>query len=103
MNQNRRDFMKGTGAVCALAAAGRLPGNLTGVKPAAAETRGMAHGLTLLNIRTGTEDRLGVKSEKGVLDVVEASKILRMHAPATVDDLLQNQDGPSLNALVDAA
>jgi 2-keto-4-pentenoate hydratase/2-oxohepta-3-ene-1,7-dioic acid hydratase in catechol pathway len=103
MNQNRRDFMKGTGAVCALAAAGRLPGNLTGVKPATAETRGMAHGLTLLNIRAGTEDRLGVKSEKGVLDVVEASKILRMHAPATVDDLLQNQDGPSLNALVDAA
>jgi 2-keto-4-pentenoate hydratase/2-oxohepta-3-ene-1,7-dioic acid hydratase in catechol pathway len=103
MNQNRRDFMKGTGAVCALAAAGRLPENLTGAKPAAAETRGMAHGLTLLNIRTGTEYRLGVKSEKGVLDVVEASKILRMHAPATVDDLLQNQDGPSLNALVDAA
>jgi len=103
MNQNRRDFMKGTGAICALAAAGRLPENLTGAKPAAAETRGMAHGLTLLNIRTGTEYRLGVKNEKGVLDVVEASKILRMHAPATVDDLLQNQDGPSLNALVDAA
>jgi 2-keto-4-pentenoate hydratase/2-oxohepta-3-ene-1,7-dioic acid hydratase in catechol pathway len=26
-----------------------------------------------------------------------------MHAPATMDDLLQNQAGPSLNALVDAA
>ncbi len=103
MSQNRRDFMKGTGAVCVLAAAGRLPENLTGAKPAAAETRGMAHGLTLLNIRTGTGYRLGVKNETGVLDVVEASKILRMHAPATVDDLLQNQDGPSLNALVDAA
>jgi 2-keto-4-pentenoate hydratase/2-oxohepta-3-ene-1,7-dioic acid hydratase in catechol pathway len=103
MSQNRRDFIKGTSAVCALAAAGRLPENLTGAKPAAAETRGMAHGLTLLNIRTGTDYRLGVKNEKGVLDVVEASKILRMHAPATVDDLLQNQDGPSLNALVDAA
>ncbi len=103
MNQNRRDFMKGTGAVCALAAAGRLPAEITDGKPAATETRGMAHGLTLLNIRAGTEYRLGVKSEKGVLDVVEAAKILHMHAPATIDDLLQNQDGPSLNALVDAA
>ena len=63
----------------------------------------MAHGLTLLNIRTGTDYRLGVKTDKGILDVVEAAKILRMHAPATIDDLLQNQDGPSLNALVDAA
>jgi 2-keto-4-pentenoate hydratase/2-oxohepta-3-ene-1,7-dioic acid hydratase in catechol pathway len=103
MNQNRRDFMKGTGAVCALAATGHLPAEVTGAKPAEAEKRGMAHGLTLLSIRAGTEYRLGVKNEKGVLDVVETAKILRMHAPATIDDLLQNQDGPSLNALVDAA
>jgi 2-keto-4-pentenoate hydratase/2-oxohepta-3-ene-1,7-dioic acid hydratase in catechol pathway len=63
----------------------------------------MARGLTLLTIRKGDEYRLGVKNEKGILDVVEAAKILRMHAPATVDDLLQNEDGPSLNALVNAA
>jgi len=35
--------------------------------------------------------------------VNEASKLLHLHAPATMDDLLQNEDGPSLNALVDAA
>ena len=63
----------------------------------------MARGLMLLNIRRGTEYRLGVKTEKGILDVVEAAKILHTHAPATIDDLLQNEDGPSLNALVDAA
>jgi 2-keto-4-pentenoate hydratase/2-oxohepta-3-ene-1,7-dioic acid hydratase in catechol pathway len=63
----------------------------------------MARGLTLLNIRRGAEYRLAVKNEKGILDVVEATKILHMHAPATIDDLLQNEDGPSLNALVDAA
>jgi 2-keto-4-pentenoate hydratase/2-oxohepta-3-ene-1,7-dioic acid hydratase in catechol pathway len=103
MNQNRRNFIKGTGAVCALAATGVLPARLADAKPAPSESRGMARGLTLLNIRSGAEYRLGVKNEKGVLDVVEAAKILRMHAPATIDDLLQNQDGPSLNALVDAA
>src|SRR5580704_12654230 len=104
MNRNRRDFMKGTGAVAALAMAGGLPEKLAAAHPSPADSRvsGMAHGLTLLNIRSGADYRLGVKNEKGILDVVEAGKILHMHAPATIDDLLQNQDGPSLNALVDA-
>jgi 2-keto-4-pentenoate hydratase/2-oxohepta-3-ene-1,7-dioic acid hydratase in catechol pathway len=103
MNRNRRDFMKGTGAVAALAMTGGLPAKLAAAQPPSPELRGMAHGLTLLNIRSGADYRLGVKNEKGILDVVEAAKILHMHAPATIDDLLQNQDGPSLNALVDAA
>ena len=96
--------MRDTSALCALAMSGRLPAAaLTEAKPGATETRGMARGLTLLNIRHGDECRLGVKNEKGILDVVEAAKILHMHAPATIDDLLQNEDGPSLNALVDAS
>jgi 2-keto-4-pentenoate hydratase/2-oxohepta-3-ene-1,7-dioic acid hydratase in catechol pathway len=103
MKQNRRNFMKSTGAVCALATTSRLPATLAEAKPGSTEGRGMARGLTLLNIRNGAEYRLGVKTEKGILDVVEAAKILHMHAPATIDDLLQNEDGPSLNALVEAA
>jgi 2-keto-4-pentenoate hydratase/2-oxohepta-3-ene-1,7-dioic acid hydratase in catechol pathway len=65
--------------------------------------RGVAHGLTLLTMRRSGEFRLGVKTDKGILDAPEAARILRMHSPATMDDLLQNEDGPSLNALVDAA
>jgi 2-keto-4-pentenoate hydratase/2-oxohepta-3-ene-1,7-dioic acid hydratase in catechol pathway len=103
MNRNRRDFMKGTGAVAAFALAGGLPANLAAAQPPPAGSRGMARGVTLLNIRRGADYRLGVKNEKGILDVVEAAKILHMHAPSTIDDLLQNEDGPSLNALVDAA
>jgi 2-keto-4-pentenoate hydratase/2-oxohepta-3-ene-1,7-dioic acid hydratase in catechol pathway len=103
MKQNRRNFMKSTGAVCALATSGRLPAALAEAKPRGTEARGMARGLTLLNIRRGAEYRLGVKTEKGILDVVEAAKILHTHAPATIDDLLQNEDGPSLNALVDSS
>jgi 2-keto-4-pentenoate hydratase/2-oxohepta-3-ene-1,7-dioic acid hydratase in catechol pathway len=64
--------------------------------------RGMARGLTLLTLRRDGEYRLGVKTEKGILDVSAAAKLLHMHAPATMDDLLQNEDGPSLNALVEA-
>jgi 2-keto-4-pentenoate hydratase/2-oxohepta-3-ene-1,7-dioic acid hydratase in catechol pathway len=107
MKQNRRNFIRATGAVCALATTSGLPAAFAETKPGATETRGMARGLTLLNIsqnsRRGADYRLGVKTEKGILDVVEAAKILRMHAPDSIDDLLQNQDGPSLNALVDAA
>lgn len=106
MTQNRRTFIKSTGAVCALATTSRLPA-LTETRPEAAEARGMARGLTLLNIlqntSRGTEYRLGVKTEKGILDVIKAGNILHMGAPATIDDLLQNEDGPRLNALVDAA
>jgi 2-keto-4-pentenoate hydratase/2-oxohepta-3-ene-1,7-dioic acid hydratase in catechol pathway len=71
--------------------------------PEARRARGMARGLTLLTIQRDGEFRLGVKTGKGILDVTEAATLLQMHAPATVDDLLQNEDGPSLNALVDAA
>jgi 2-keto-4-pentenoate hydratase/2-oxohepta-3-ene-1,7-dioic acid hydratase in catechol pathway len=63
----------------------------------------MACGLTLLTMQHDGDFRLGVKTGKGVLDVTEASRLLHMHAPATMDDLLQDEDGPSLNALVDAA
>jgi 2-keto-4-pentenoate hydratase/2-oxohepta-3-ene-1,7-dioic acid hydratase in catechol pathway len=103
MKENRRNFMKGTGAACALALTNGLPAGLTRTELGATESRGMARGLTVLSIRRGTEYRLGVKNENGVLDVVQAAKILRMRAPATIDELLQNEDGPNLNALVDAA
>jgi 2-keto-4-pentenoate hydratase/2-oxohepta-3-ene-1,7-dioic acid hydratase in catechol pathway len=65
--------------------------------------RGMAHGLTLLTMRRSGEFRLGVKTDQSILDVPEAAKLLQMYAPATLDDLLQHEEGPSLNALVDAA
>lgn len=63
----------------------------------------MAQGLTLLNMRVQGEYRLGVKTDKGILDVPRAANLLKMHAPASMDALLQREDGPSLNALVDAA
>ena len=65
--------------------------------------RGMARGLKLLSMRRHGEYRLGVKTAKGILDVPEAAKRLGKDAPGTVDDLLKAEDGPSLNALVDAA
>ena len=72
-------------------------------KPDLNRARGIARELTLLTMRRNGQYRLGVKTDKGILDAPRAAELLHMHAPATMDDLLQDEDGPSLNALVSTA
>lgn len=103
MQQNRRNILKGAGAIAAMAATGKLTSSRAEATETGSRQRGMAKGLTLLTLRKNGEYRLGVKADKGILDVPEAATLLKMPAPATMDDLLQHEDGPSLNALVDAA
>jgi len=108
METDRRDFLKVAGTAGAIAATGVVLAGTAqpaSAAPAPSKTgpRGMAHGLTLLTFRHNGEYRLGVKTERGVLDVKDSAAALRMPAPPTMDDLLQNEDGVSLNALVDAA
>lgn len=100
----RRNVLKGAGAVAAIGVTGGL---IMGHAEASADPRvrprGMARGLTVLNVRRNGVCVLGVKTDKGILVVQDAAKVLHMYAPADIDDLLQHEDGPSLNALVDAA
>jgi 2-keto-4-pentenoate hydratase/2-oxohepta-3-ene-1,7-dioic acid hydratase in catechol pathway len=103
MQQNRRTILKGAGAIAAMAATGKIAAGRTKSSSAHKHERGMAHGLTLLTMRVQGEYRLGAKTDQGILDVPQAAKLLNLHAPATMDELLQHEDGPSLNALVDAA
>jgi 2-keto-4-pentenoate hydratase/2-oxohepta-3-ene-1,7-dioic acid hydratase in catechol pathway len=103
MDQDRRNFLKGAGIVAAIAATGGLSLGHAEAKPARTQARGMARGLTLLTVRRNGEYRLGAKTDKGILDVRQAAELLRMPGPATMDDLLQNEEGPALNALVTAA
>jgi 2-keto-4-pentenoate hydratase/2-oxohepta-3-ene-1,7-dioic acid hydratase in catechol pathway len=91
---DRRRFLQGAGLAAVSAAA---------VPAAPAVQRGMARGLTLLTIRREGQNRLAVKTAGGILDVAAAAKALRLPAPGTLDELLQNEDGPALNALVKAA
>jgi 2-keto-4-pentenoate hydratase/2-oxohepta-3-ene-1,7-dioic acid hydratase in catechol pathway len=65
--------------------------------------KGMARGLTLLSIRKGAEVRLAAKTPRGILDVVEAARLLEMDGPRTLDEQLQQEDGPRLEAIVKAA
>ncbi|MGE0043216.1 MAG: fumarylacetoacetate hydrolase family protein [Vicinamibacterales bacterium] len=112
MTHDRRAFLKNAttvGAAGALAATAGIGCAAGPTAPAAAAPpartlgTGMATGLTLLTMRVDGADRLGVKTAKGVLDVPRAAGLLSMYAPATMDDLLQQEDGPSLQAVVDAA
>lgn len=96
MDQSRKDFH--TADTVAATAGPRAE-----YADAGKHARGMTRGLTLLTMHRDGRYRLGVKSGKGILDVPEAAKRLHLRAPATMDDLLQNESGPSLNALVDAA
>jgi 2-keto-4-pentenoate hydratase/2-oxohepta-3-ene-1,7-dioic acid hydratase in catechol pathway len=105
MKHDRRSFLKGTTAAAALAATGAWNGASAASAALDREppAKGMAKGLTLLTMRRAGEYRLGVKTMGGILDVAEAAKILHLHAPATMDEMLQNQDGASVNAVVEAA
>jgi len=93
-----RDSLEGQQAASSMTVTAKIQPNSD-----SGRARGMARGLSMLAMRRQGTVRLGVKTERGVLDVPEAAERLRTHAPNTVDDLLQSEDGPSLNALVDAA
>jgi 2-keto-4-pentenoate hydratase/2-oxohepta-3-ene-1,7-dioic acid hydratase in catechol pathway len=79
--------------------------NRSGVddEPVHKSVRGLAQRLTLLTMIRGGRYCLAVKTDKGILDVPQTAHLLSMPAPATMDELLQKEDGPRLNALVDAA
>ena len=65
--------------------------------------RGLARGLTLLTLVRDGAPRLAAKTVQGILDVGEAAKLLRLPAPATLDDMLQREEGAAVNAVVKAA
>ena len=103
MKSDRRTFLKNAGALGALAAVGGLKSASAETKVTADAKKGMARGLMLLTMRRNGEYRLGAKTSRGILDVKQAAEILKMHSPATLDDMVQNEEGASVNAVVDAA
>jgi hypothetical protein len=103
MNSSRRSFLKEAGAIGSVAALGGLNIVSAETKPAGPGKKGMARGLTLLTMRRNGEYRLGAKTSKGILDVKEAAGVLKLSSPATLDDMLQLEEGASVQAVVEAA
>jgi 2-keto-4-pentenoate hydratase/2-oxohepta-3-ene-1,7-dioic acid hydratase in catechol pathway len=106
MTTSRREFLQG-------AAATSLPGiaatvSATGAAQARRRKRSaaayeMPRGMTLLSIRSEHGDTLGVKTDRGILDVRRASLALHHPVPLTLDDLLQEGGAPELAHLIAAA
>lgn len=106
MHSSRRSFLKGASAIGAVATLGGLNtvrAETKPTKPAGQEKKGPARGLTLLTMRRNDEYRLGAKTSKGILDVKEAAGLLKLYSPATLDDMLQGEEGASVQAVVEAA
>ncbi len=110
MNTNRRRFLKSTGlaGVAALAGAGTLSQATpvqagTGPRPKA-DPRQLPKGMTFCTLRQGDGYGLGLRTEKGILDVAAASHALKEPAPATIDAVLKGEgDLAALKRLADKA
>lgn len=62
----------------------------------------MPKGMTFVTISKKGEYRLGVKTEKGILDVKVASRLLRKKVPVIIDDVIRHGD-QGLGGLVRSA
>jgi 2-keto-4-pentenoate hydratase/2-oxohepta-3-ene-1,7-dioic acid hydratase in catechol pathway len=108
MTSDRRNFFKTSAIVGGAALSAPM---LAGTAQAAAgpgaaaqrlATPEMARRLTVLNYRRDGATRLGVRTNRGVLQVDRAAKAFKTVAPRTTDDLIQ-QGNQGLMALVEKA
>jgi 2-keto-4-pentenoate hydratase/2-oxohepta-3-ene-1,7-dioic acid hydratase in catechol pathway len=108
MKTERRKFLKRAGVAGAVIAVGGTAALKTGEVQAATAgmtpKAGMAmpKGMTLLTMRSGERYTLGIKTEKGILDVATAARAFKSGAPVTMDALLAGGD-QGLTALRDKA
>jgi hypothetical protein len=97
MDEQRRSFLKKTGAagVVALAAGASAP------EPALAQGAGLGANpgspaapkrMTFVTLHSGDVYSLGVKTDLGILDVLKTAKFIRSPAPTTIDDLIRRGD-----------
>src|SRR5271168_3824443 len=119
MSSSRREFLKGAaetslagiataaGIATTAGAAGADTGAAVGAVPARRRRHSASHdmprGMTLLSIRSEHGDTLGVKADRGILDVRRAALALHLTVPLTLDDLLQQGGAPELAQLAAAA
>ena len=110
MGQTRRGFLKLAGAAGLGAAA--APGALAAAQKSrtvaarAGDNTGpkeLPRNMTFCTLRRDGRYVLGIRTQRGVLDVEKAGKALKRSAPSTIDEVLQGVDAAGLKSLVDAA
>jgi 2-keto-4-pentenoate hydratase/2-oxohepta-3-ene-1,7-dioic acid hydratase in catechol pathway len=104
MKPSRRTFLKraGLAGTAALAGAGRaLTPSAAAAGPTGTRTEIMLRGVTLVTLKRGNEMSLGVKTDRGILDVKKAEQALKLKAPTTIDDVFEGRgSGEALARLV---
>ena len=105
MEQTRRSFLKLAGAAGIAAAVG--PSLTNAAEPQKYQITGdrkdLPKQMTFCTLRRDGEYTLGIRTAKGVLDVVRASKILGKSAPTTITEVLKGVDAAAFKAFVDEA
>jgi 2-keto-4-pentenoate hydratase/2-oxohepta-3-ene-1,7-dioic acid hydratase in catechol pathway len=97
MDTNRRDFLKTASAAVVAGAAGMVMGNevLAGAGMGAGSkvpTGTIPKDMTFLTISRKGQYSLGIKTEKGILDVQAASKLFKKKVPTLIDDVILGGD-----------
>jgi 2-keto-4-pentenoate hydratase/2-oxohepta-3-ene-1,7-dioic acid hydratase in catechol pathway len=96
-NSSRRTFLLGAGA----AAGAGVFGRSEALPAAERASTDMPRGMTLVSLRRGQELSLGIKTERGILDVGEAERLFRQNAPTTIDEVFARGGGPELERLLE--
>src|SRR6185436_15323834 len=90
MKQDRRTFLK----TSALAGAAAAAGTVNAAAPALAEKTGsqtMARGFVFATLRRQNGYGLGVRTDRGVLDIAAAEQELKEGAPTTISNVLDGK------------
>jgi 2-keto-4-pentenoate hydratase/2-oxohepta-3-ene-1,7-dioic acid hydratase in catechol pathway len=103
MKSNRRRFLKGAGTASALALAGLAAETQAQSETKVSSDGSMPRGMTLLSIKKGDKETLGIKTDSGVIDVDAANRKFHAQAPVTLDQLLQHGGSDKLEGLVAVA
>src|SRR5436190_17630364 len=108
MHPDRRTFLTAAGVAGGAALAGVPllgPASVDAAQSAGAAGAEMPKHMTFVTLKRGSELSLGIKTDRGILDVRRAESLLKLRAPTTIDDLLHARAGgaPALSRLAERA
>ncbi len=104
MSQDRRTFLKNTALAGAAAAAGALPAPALAQRAATTGPQQMPKGLVFATLRRPSGYGLGIRTDRGILDVAAAEQEFRENAPTTIEAVFKGEgDVNGLKRLLDKA
>jgi 2-keto-4-pentenoate hydratase/2-oxohepta-3-ene-1,7-dioic acid hydratase in catechol pathway len=104
MKQDRRTFLKTTALGAAVAASAGLAAPAVAPRAATTGSQQMPRGLAFATLRRANGYGLGVRTERGILDVAAAEQEFKENAPTTIDAVFKGEgDVNGLKRLIDKA